>query len=113
MKRIFLSILSVLMCTSMLFGCISIATSDAPTPSEYDAAMALIDEGKYEEAYEALLKLEDDENAKKAMEQLDNLKGCEMHTTVILSEADERVLKKLQINLTSEPKREGSRLYHK
>jgi uncharacterized protein (UPF0371 family) len=54
-----------------------------------------------------------DENAKKAMEQLDNLRGCEMHTTVILSEADERVLKKLQINLTSEPKREGSRLYHK
>lgn len=54
-----------------------------------------------------------DENAKKAMEQLGKLKGCEMHTSVILSEADERVLKKLQINLTSEPKREGSRLYSK
>ena len=54
-----------------------------------------------------------DENAKKAMEQIGKLKGCEMHTSVILSEADERVLKKLQINLTSEPKREGSRLYSK
>ena len=54
-----------------------------------------------------------DENAKKAIEQLGKLKGCEMHTSVILSEADERVLKKLQINLTSEPKREGSRLYSK
>ena len=52
-------------------------------------------------------------NAKKALEQLGKLKGCEMHTSVILSEADERVLKKLQINLTSEPKREGSRLYSK
>ena len=54
-----------------------------------------------------------DENAKKAMEQLGKLKGCEMHTSVILSESDEKVLKKLQINLTSEPKREGSRLYSK
>lgn len=54
-----------------------------------------------------------DENAKIAMSQLGKLKGCEMHTSVILSEADEKVLKKLQINLTSEPKREDSRLYNK
>ena len=58
-------------------------------------------------------KIHEIENAKKAMEQLGKLKGCEMHTSVILSESDERVLKKLQINLTSEPKREGSRLYTK
>ncbi|MGN0335747.1 MAG: DUF1846 domain-containing protein [Lachnospiraceae bacterium] len=54
-----------------------------------------------------------DKNAKLAMEQLGKLKGCEMHTSVILSEADEGLLKKLQINLTSEPKREGSRLFGK
>lgn len=54
-----------------------------------------------------------DENAKAAISQLGKLKGCEMHTSVILSEADEKVLKNLQINLTSEPKREDSRLYNK
>lgn len=54
-----------------------------------------------------------DRNAKLAMDQIGNLKGCEMHTSVILSETDENLLKKLQINLTSEPKREGSRLYSK
>ncbi len=54
-----------------------------------------------------------DENAKLAMDQIGKLQGCEMHTSVILSETDESLLKKLQINLTSEPKREGSRLYTK
>ena len=45
-----------------------------------------------------------DPNAKKAMEQLSNLRGCEVHSTVILSQVDERTFKRLGINLTCEPK---------
>ena len=45
-----------------------------------------------------------DENAKKAMEQIAKLRGCEVHSTVILSPVDERIFKRLGINLTCEPK---------
>jgi uncharacterized protein (UPF0371 family) len=52
--------------------------------------------------------------AKKAMEQIPHLKGCEAHTTVLISSVDEKTLKKLGIQLTSEPKYEESeRKYHK
>lgn len=47
-----------------------------------------------------------DENAKKAMSALSQLKNCEMHTTVMLSDVDMKVLKKLGINLTSDSKRQ-------
>ncbi|MCQ2236574.1 MAG: DUF1846 domain-containing protein [Bacteroidales bacterium] len=39
-----------------------------------------------------------------AMEQLGKLKGCEVHSSVILSSVDERVFKRLGVNLTCEPK---------
>ena len=42
--------------------------------------------------------------AELAMEQLSKLKGCEVHSTVILSPVDEKVFKRLGINLTCEPK---------
>ena len=45
--------------------------------------------------------------AELAMEQLDRLKGCNVHSTVILSQADERTFKRLGINLTCEPRYEG------
>lgn len=45
-----------------------------------------------------------DENAKKAMEQISKLRGCEVHSTVILSAVDERIFKRLGVNLTCEPK---------
>lgn len=45
-----------------------------------------------------------DANAKKAMEQLEKLRGCEVHSTVILSAVDERTFKRLGVNLTCEPK---------
>lgn len=45
-----------------------------------------------------------DVNAKKAMEQLSKLRGCEVHSTVILSPVDERIFKRLGVNLTCEPK---------
>ena len=46
------------------------------------------------------------EDAKKAMEQISKLRGCEVHSTVILSAVDERVFKRLGVNLTCEPKYE-------
>lgn len=42
--------------------------------------------------------------AKCAMEQISKLRGCEVHSTVILSAVDERIFKRLGINLTCEPK---------
>ena len=48
-----------------------------------------------------------DDNAKKAMEQISKLRGCEVHSTVILSQVDERIFKRLGINLTCEPKYEA------
>lgn len=71
MKKILLSILAILMCASTLLSCTADNTydgDDTKTSKEYKAAMELIEDGKYEEAYEALLKLEDDENAQKALE---------------------------------------------
>lgn len=44
------------------------------------------------------------ENAKSAMDQISKLRGCEVHSTVILSPVDERIFKRLGINLTCEPK---------
>ena len=44
------------------------------------------------------------EDAKKAMEQISKLRGCEVHSTVILSQVDERTFKRLGVNLTCEPK---------
>jgi uncharacterized protein (UPF0371 family) len=44
----------------------------------------------------------DDDVAKKALEGLNSLKGAEAHSSVILSQVDENVFKKLGINLTCE-----------
>lgn len=52
------------------------------------------------------------QNVQLAMEQLDNLKGCEVHSSVILSQVDEKVFKKLGINLTCQPKYQIKKLYH-
>ncbi|MHB8961840.1 MAG: DUF1846 domain-containing protein [Saccharofermentanales bacterium] len=51
--------------------------------------------------------------AELAMQQLENLRGCEAHSTVILSQVDENIFQKLGINLTCEPKYQTKRLYHK
>ncbi|MFA5101225.1 MAG: hypothetical protein WC547_10110, partial [Candidatus Omnitrophota bacterium] len=51
--------------------------------------------------------------AELAMEQLKNLRGCEAHSSVILSQVDENIFQKLGINLTCEPKYQTKRLYHK
>ncbi len=53
-----------------------------------------------------------DPTAELAMQQLDKLAGCEMHSSVILSQVDESTLKKLHINLTCEPRYQTKRLFH-
>ncbi len=53
-----------------------------------------------------------DMNAKRAMEQLQNLRGSEAHSSVILSQVDMNVFRKLGINLTCEPDYQSQRLYH-
>ena len=44
-----------------------------------------------------------DENCKKALECLPQLKGCQVHSTVMLSEVDQKIFKKLGIGLTCDP----------
>nr|MCR5733374.1 DUF1846 domain-containing protein [Lachnospiraceae bacterium] len=44
-----------------------------------------------------------DENARKALEQIPKLKGCQVHTSVMLSDVDIRMFKRLGVVLTSEP----------
>ncbi len=44
-----------------------------------------------------------DPNAELALEQLGKLRGCEVHSSVILSSVDEKIFKRLGINLTCEP----------
>ena len=50
----------------------------------------------------AMLSL-NDENCKKALAELPNLRGCQVHTTVMVSEVDKKIFHKLGVNLTSEP----------
>ena len=52
------------------------------------------------------------EDAKRAMEQLEKLKGLEAHSSVILSRVDEQTFRKLGVNLTCEPKYQTKKLYH-
>ena len=48
-----------------------------------------------------------------AIDQLSKLKGCEAHSTVILSHVDEDLFKKLGVNISFEPKYQAKKLYHK
>ena len=48
-----------------------------------------------------------------AMEQLPKLRGCEAHSSVILSRVDENVFQKLGVNITCEPQYQTKKLYHK
>lgn len=53
-----------------------------------------------------------DPKAQIALEQLPKLKGCEAHTSVILSDVDMKIFKKLGVNLTCEPLYEEKKIYH-
>ena len=50
-------------------------------------------------------------DAKNALEQLPKLKGCQVHTSVMLSEVDVKIFKRLGVDLTCEPVRHGIKLY--
>lgn len=53
------------------------------------------------------------ETAEIAMQQIEKLKGCEAHSSVILSQVDDSVFRKLGINLTCEPAYQTKKLYHR
>ena len=44
-----------------------------------------------------------DENCRKALDQLPKLKGCQIHSTVMLSDVDQKIFKKLGVGLTCDP----------
>lgn len=50
--------------------------------------------------------------AQKALEQIPKLKGCQVHTSVMLSDVDVKIFKKLGVQLTSEAKYENKNIYH-
>ncbi|MBE5766938.1 MAG: DUF1846 domain-containing protein [Clostridiales bacterium] len=51
--------------------------------------------------------------AELAMQAIEHLRGCQAHSSVILSGVDEGVFRKLGINLTCEPQYQSKQLYHK
>ena len=53
-----------------------------------------------------------DKNAQLALEQIPRLKGCQAHTSVMLSTVDIKQFKKLGIQLTSEAKHENKKICH-
>ncbi len=48
-----------------------------------------------------------------AMEQLVRLRGCECHSSVILSSVDESLFRKIGLNVTCEPRYQTKKLFHK
>ena len=53
------------------------------------------------------------EYAHQAIEALNGLKNCEVHSSVILSRVDENVFQKLGMHLTCDPQFSTKKLYHK
>ena len=54
-----------------------------------------------------------EEPARRALDCLEGVRHCDAHSTVILSQTDESVLKKLGIQMTCEPFYQTKRLYHR
>ncbi|CAB0578606.1 hypothetical protein CIP107539_00083 [Corynebacterium diphtheriae] len=54
-----------------------------------------------------------DSNAQKALDQLKNLRGCDVHTTTILGSVDEGIFRNLGVLVTSDPKFQKNKLYQK
>ena len=52
-------------------------------------------------------------DAELAQQQLPKLRGCDAHFSVVLSEVDTKLLKKLGIHISCQPKYETKKLYHK
>ena len=45
----------------------------------------------------------EDENCRRALEKLPELEGCQVHSTVMLSEVDQKIFRKLGVGLTCDP----------
>ncbi len=54
-----------------------------------------------------------DENARRALAELHNLKGCDVHSSVILGPVDEAILRSLGVQVTCEPVFQYKKLYRK
>lgn len=54
-----------------------------------------------------------DENARKALDQLSRLRGCDVHTTSILGSVDETIFRNLGVHVTCEPVYSTKKLYRK
>ncbi|MBE6594264.1 MAG: DUF1846 domain-containing protein [Ruminococcaceae bacterium] len=54
-----------------------------------------------------------EEPAKRALDCLGQLRHCDAHSTVILAQTDENVLKKLGVQMTCEPRYQTKKLYHR
>jgi uncharacterized protein (UPF0371 family) len=50
--------------------------------------------------------------AQVALKKLSKLKGCQAHSTTILSESDEQTYRKLGIDVTSDPEYSTSSLFY-
>lgn len=48
-----------------------------------------------------------DENCQRALDQLPKLNGCQVHSTVMLSEVDQKIFKKLGVGITCDPVKKG------
>ena len=48
-----------------------------------------------------------DDNCRRALETLPRFKGCQVHCTVMLSEVDQKIFKKLGVDLTCDPVKKG------
>ena len=51
--------------------------------------------------------------AERVLKKLDDLRGCDAHFSVIISEEDEKLYKRLGIHVSCQPRYEIKRLYHK
>ena len=54
-----------------------------------------------------------DAQARKALAELKNLRGCDVHTTTILGSVDEDLFRSLGVHVTSEPVYQVKKLYRK
>lgn len=52
-----------------------------------------------------------DENCRRALAELQQLRGCDVHTTTILGSVDEAIFRNLGVQVTSEPVYQSKKLY--
>lgn len=55
----------------------------------------------------------DNDNARRALDELPHLRGCDVHTSVILGSVDEGIFRNLGVNVTSEPEYQSKNLYRR